>query len=95
MKELLKHYAEKMNQLSADYAMLRINEAVAEYNRLRNLEYLTYEENKLLAEANNQIIKWNIHVNTIIDIYYSLKKKDNNRNIPSPEKYFIKGFTIE
>lgn len=44
----------------------------------------------MLAEVNNWIIMWNARVNSVIKIYKSLKEKDKDLNILSPEKYFIK-----
>lgn len=90
MTDLLKHYTEKMDQLSSDYALLEMQDAVETYNNLRSMEYRT--ENRALAEMNNKIIMWNVRVNSVIDIYKSLIAKDKDLIIPSPEKYFIKGF---
>lgn len=92
MKELLKHYAEKLDQLSSDYGLLEMQDAIDTYNRLRSLEYRTEAENRTLAEVNNRIIMWNVRVNSVIGIYKSLKEKDKDLIISSPEKYFIKGF---
>lgn len=92
MKDLLKHYTEKMDQLSSDYALLEMQDAVETYNNLRSMEYRTETENRALAEMNNKIIMWNVRVNSVIGIYKSLIAKDKDLIIPSPEKYFIKGF---
>lgn len=92
MTDLLKHYTEKMDQLSYDYAFLEMQDAVETYNNLRSMEYRTETENRALAEMNNKIIMWNVRVNSVIDIYKSLIAKDKDLIIPSPEKYFIKGF---
>lgn len=92
MTELLKHYAEKLDQLSSDYGLLEMQDAIDTYNRLRSLEYRTEAENRTLAEVNNRIIMWNVRVNSVIGIYKSLKEKDKDLIISSPEKYFIKGF---
>lgn len=92
MTDLLKHYTEKMDQLSSDYALLEMQDAVETYNNLRSMEYRTETENRALAEMNNKIIMWNVRVNSVIDIYKSLIAKDKDLIIPSPEKYFIKGF---
>lgn len=92
MTDLLKHYTEKMDQLSFDYALLEMQDAVETYNNLRSREYRTETENRALAEMNNKIIMWNVRVNSVIDIYKSLIAKDKDLIIPSPEKYFIKGF---
>lgn len=92
MTELLKHYAEKMDLLSSDYGLLGMQDAIETYNRLRSLEYRTEAENRTLAEVNNRIIMWNVRVNSMIKTYKSLMEQDKNLIIPSPEKYFIKGF---
>ena len=92
MTDLLKHYTEKMDQLSYDYASLEMQDAVETYNNLRSMEYRTETENRALAEMNNKIIMWNVRVNSVIGIYKSLIAKDKDLIIPSPEKYFIKGF---
>ena len=92
MTDLLKHYTEKMDQLSSDYALLEMQDAVETYNNLRSMEDRTETENRALAEMNNKIIMWNVRVNSVIDIYKSLIAKDKDLIIPSPEKYFIKGF---
>lgn len=92
MTELLKHYAEKLDQLSSDYGLLEMQDAIDTYNRLRSLESRTEAEIRTLAEVNNRIVMWNVRVNSVIGIYKSLKEKDKDLIISSPEKYFIKGF---
>lgn len=91
MTDLLKHYTEKLDQLSSDYTLLEMQDAVETYNNLRSMEYRTETENRALAEMNNKIIMWNVRVNSVIGIYKSLIEKDKDLIIPSPEKYFIKG----
>lgn len=91
MDELLKHYAEKMDQLSSDYGLLEMQDAIETYNKLRGMEFRTDAENRTLAEMNNKIIMWNVRVNSVIEIYKSLMNKNRDLIIPSPEKYFIKG----
>ena len=91
MDELLKHYAEKMEQLSSDYGLLGMLDAIEAYNSLRSMESRTDAENRTLAEMNNKIIMWNVRVNSVIEIYKSLMNKNRDLIIPSPEKYFIKG----
>lgn len=93
MSELLEHYAVKLEQLSADFGLLGMQDAVETYNSLRSMEYRTEPENRALAEANNKIIMWNVRVNSVIKIYESLMEKYKDPNIPSPEKYFIKGIS--
>lgn len=91
MDELLKHYAEKMEQLSSDYGLLGMQDAIEAYNGLKSMENRTDAENRTLAEMNNKIIMWNVRVNSVIEIYKSLMNKNRDLIIPSPEKYFIKG----
>lgn len=91
MEELLEEYANRIDQLSSDYGLLRMEDAVETFNRLRSMEARTNEDNRALTEANNKIIMWNQRVNTVIAIYNSLMEMDRSLFISSPERYFIRG----
>lgn len=89
MNDLLTHYAEKLENLSQEFSTIKEKESLV--NELRVIESPTIEETKLLAEAHNQVVNWNLRVDNLVDTYKSLVKT-YDLIIQDPSIYRIKQF---
>lgn len=94
MKDLLKNYAERYEELGKDYSILEISDTVKKLNELNDKEHrynqvLSLLEECEMAEGHNKIVMWNKRINNELEMYNTLIAMGAT-GIPSPTDYVVK-----